>query len=299
MTVLTLANRGYGLDITTTGAAIQRWFAKRDGTRIPLLCEAAPPPGACFPLVPFGNRVRDNRFVFETIGYSLAPNTAWDRHYLHGDGWTSEWSVQDRSAAQVTLGLHHDAAGTPYVYDAVQRFTLSDDTLILTLSVINRGATALPFGLGWHPYFPWTPETTLQAPATGYWLEGADWLPTTRAPLPPPLTFTTPRHLPRHWVNNGFTGWNGRCVITWPERQLALELVADPMFRDYVLFIPDTEFMGGGAGDTLFAFEPMSHGIDAHHEVDDGGLQRLAPGQALQGTIRLSAGILEPGGRSD
>ena len=57
-------------------------------------------------------------------------------------------------------------------------FALDGSTLTLSLEVVNRGATALPFGLGWHPYFPLTAGTTLQAPANALWLEGADWLPT-------------------------------------------------------------------------------------------------------------------------
>ena len=103
MSVFTLENEWLGLHVSTDGAAIWRFFAKGRAAEVPLMhAPSATVAGhagqsACFPLVPFGNRVRDNRFVFEGVAYALAPNTDWDQHYLHGDGWTTEWSVAERA----------------------------------------------------------------------------------------------------------------------------------------------------------------------------------------------------------
>ena len=78
MSVFILENERLGLHVSTDGASIWRFFAKGRGAEVPLMHA----PGgtfarhaaqsACFPLVPFGNRVRDNRFVFEGVAYSLA-----------------------------------------------------------------------------------------------------------------------------------------------------------------------------------------------------------------------------------
>ena len=57
-----------------------------------------------------------------------------------------------------------------------QAFHLTADTLTVTLSVTNQGAETLPFGTGWHPYFPLSPQTRIQAQASGYWLEREQWL---------------------------------------------------------------------------------------------------------------------------
>ena len=291
---LRLENDRLDLEVITSGAAIWRLFGKRSGTDVPLLREPAataerqPLQSACFPLVPFGNRVRGNGFVFEGVAHTLAPNMAWDKHYLHGDGWTSQWHAEECSATRAVLTMHHDASGTPYVYDAAQTFALDGDSLAITLTVVNCGAVALPFGLGWHPYFPLTPRTTLQARATEYWLEGEGWMPTTRAALPAALDFNTPRGLPRHWVNNGFEGWDGRAEIVWPERQARLFVEADPLFARYFVFVSDAAFDPGYAYD-FFAFEPMSHSADAHHLPGGAGLRRLAPGESLGGSVRLTA----------
>jgi aldose 1-epimerase len=153
---------------------------------------------------------------------------------------------------------------------------------------VNRGATALPFGLGWHPYFPLTASTMLRAPASALWLEGADWLPTERGPIPADLDFTSARELPRRWVNHGFEGWNGACEIAWPDRRARLKLEADGLFERYFLFVSDSKFEVGYKYE-YFAFEPMSHSANAHNLPDGGGLRRLAPGASLSGSIRLTA----------
>ena len=294
MSIFTLENEKLGLHFSTDGAAIWRFFAKGKVAEVSLMrAPAANVAGhagqsACFPLVPFGNRVRDNRFEFEGVAYTLVPNTDWDQHYLHGDGWTTEWSVAERAPNRAHLVMPNDGARRPYTYDAAQTLALDGSTLTLTLEVVNRGATALPFGLGWHPYFPLTVGTTLQASAYALWLEGADWLPTERVAVPTDLDFRTARELPRRWVNHGFEGWNGTCEIVWPDRGVRLKLDADALFGCYFLFVSDPNF-DAGYNFEHFAFEPMSHSANAHNLPDGAGLRRLAPGESLSGSIRLTA----------
>ena len=294
MSVFVLENERLGLQVGTAGAAIWRFFAKDESGEVPLMRAPAgadvrfAAQSACFPLVPFGNRVRGNRFVYEGVSYGLTPNTDWDEHYLHGDGWTTEWRVAERTPSRARLVMRHDDAGTPYRYEATQTFALDGSTLALGLEVVNRGAAALPFGLGWHPYFPLTVGATLRAPASALWLEGADWLPTERAAIPADLDFAGPREPPRRWVNHGFEGWSGAGEIAWPERRARLKLAADELFGRYFLFVSDPTF-DAGYNYEYFAFEPMSHSANAHNLPDGGGLRRLAPGESLVGGIRLTA----------
>jgi len=294
VSVFTLENERIGLQASTNGGAIWRFFAKRGSDETPLMrATGAADVGlaaqaACFPLVPFGNRVAGNRFVYDDVAYDLAPNTEWDAHYLHGDGWTTEWRLVERTRSQARMVMRHDGEGTPYRYEAAQTLILEDSTLTLCLEVVNRGAAALPFGLGWHPYFPLTPGATLCAPASAFWREGADWLPTERAAVPAELDFTIARPLPRHWVNHGFEGWSGAGEIAWPDRGARLRLDADRLFDRYFLFVSDPKF-DAGYNYEAFAFEPMSHSANAHNLSDGGGLRRLAPGESLSGSIRLTA----------
>ena len=96
----------------------------------------------CYPLVPFGNRVRDNRFSFRGRDYQLLANTDWDRHYLHGEGWQADWTVEQKTAGSLDLSFDNAAnQTTPYSYAASQRFVLLDEGSELTLSVTNKGNT--------------------------------------------------------------------------------------------------------------------------------------------------------------
>ncbi|MBZ9845946.1 MULTISPECIES: aldose 1-epimerase [unclassified Mesorhizobium] len=247
----------------------------------------------CFPLVPFGNRVEGNRFLFDRTEYRLKPNTPWDKHYLHGDGWLGDWTVEDRGDAEASLSFEFQ--GEPYRYRATQRFKCEGVSFRAILGVTNLCQRPMPFGLGWHPYFPLTPATTLEAPAKAYWTEKAGWLPDARTSVPEALDFNHPRALPRHWVNNGFEGWDGAASIVWPERHMRLCIETAPMLSRYFLFISDTMFDPHYRED-FFCFEPMSHSANGHNLPDLGGLTVLAPGQGTETSMAFLCGAAEDGG---
>jgi aldose 1-epimerase len=179
-------------------------------------------------------------------------------------------------------------ASSPYRYDGFQSFRLIGRCLEIGLHVINRGEVPLPFGLGWHPYFPLTAGTTLMAPATGFWSEGGDHLPDRQYPVPPDLDFGTSLPIPRRWVNNVFDGWIGVAEIRWPEWGCRLTITADPPLSHYMVFAPGRH-RGSEPGDDYFCFEPMSHRPGGHHSADLSGLVPLVPGRALKARIRLEA----------
>jgi aldose 1-epimerase len=291
MTIVDLTSGELSARISTAGGIVLGFWWQRESGRIPLL-RAAPSDEAdalasgCYPLVPFGNRVKDNRFTFEGRDYAFEPNTEWDRHYLHGEGWQAEWSVLSRSEAAVELGFTHRGGGTPYAYRARQVFALSPGGLEMRLTVENEGDAALPFGLGWHPYFPMTPQTTLVAAAKRFWTEVEGWLPGEATDIPADLDFSSPAPLPHRWVNNGFQDWCGEALVSWPERQARLRLTADPLFRHAFVFVSDTAFDPAFKRD-YFCFEPMSHLANGHNLPALGDLAVLKPGEQLSGSVRL------------
>ncbi|MGH6861112.1 MAG: aldose 1-epimerase [Phyllobacterium sp.] len=291
MTILALAADDLEARISTRGGTVLGLWWSQGSERIPLLRATADDTATalqsgCYPLVPFGNRVKGNAFRFEGRDYGLAPNTDWDPHYVHGEGWQADWQVVDAASASVTLRFSHRSDRTPYVYEAEQRFRIDEGTVHLGLSVTNRGAVALPFGLGWHPYFPMTEGTTLCAPARRFWTETDDWLPGHATQIPEELDFSRPRPLPQRWVNNGFEGWSGRARITWPERNTQLTIQADQLFRHAFIFVSDRSFDPNFQRD-YFCFEPMSHLADGHHQERLGDLRVLNPEETLAGEFSL------------
>ncbi|MCF6112152.1 aldose 1-epimerase [Mesorhizobium muleiense] len=292
MVDVTIASDAVECVVNTTGGAIWRLDARfDDGTKVPLL---RPPPAGehrdvlksgCFPLIPFGNRVAGNCFSFADTEHHLEPNISWDPHYLHGDGWLGEWKLLLHATESVELGFEFD--GAPYRYAARQLFSATGRQLEISMTVENRAQQPLPFGMGWHPFFPLTPATTLHATASRYWTERAGWLPDTLVDIPDDLDFSTPGRPPRRWVNNGFEGWHGDAKIAWPEGDLSLSISTHPPLRRYFLFLSDTKFDPSYAGD-FFCFEPMSHSPNGHNLANLGGLSILAPGESRSTMMRLT-----------
>lgn len=293
MNVLRLRTNLAELKLSTRGAAVLGWDVETRAGRAPLLNPAhhdgsgALDQTSGFPLVPFGNRIGGNAFSFEGREYRLTPNTG-DRYRLHGDGWLSTWTIEAASENSATLLLSHKAdTAAPWSYLAQQTFTLDDHGMALTLSVENTGSVALPFGLGWHPYFPLTPRTRLIAPSSSVWLEGNDHLPTEEIPIPADLDFRKAAPLPDRWINNGFEDWNGCARIDWPERGVTLKIDADPIFSRYVVYRPDKRRDPAYTED-WFCFEPMTHAVDGFRLPGMAGLVPLSPGERLEGRIAMT-----------
>ena len=267
------------VDGTYDGVAIFRPY--------PDACDAGVDPLKCgsFPLVPFGNRIEENQFSYGGVPFQLEANTEWDRHYLHGDGWLIDWTLAEHDAAFARMTLH--AQNNVYIYDAEQTFALNDKGIELTLKVTNRGDRKMPFGLGYHPFFPLTPQTRLLAPAQGFWSEKQDYLPDLEGPVPDDLDYSQPASLPERWINNGFEGWTGQARIEWPERDLALGLNAPGCSR-YFLFRSDTDFDPSFKGD-FFCFEPMTHSANGHNLTRPSGLVDLKPQESHAFQFRVEA----------
>ena len=270
------------------GLAAFDWTA--GGRRLPLMRSlpagvANPDPNllACYPLVPWSNRIGHGCFEFGGRIYSIAPNRPQQQYPIHGEGWLRAWDTLKRDEAHVTLGLERPD-GYPFAYAARLAYTLEATALSIELGVENRGTEPMPYGLGLHPWFERTPRVTLHAPARGIWLAGADVLPVSHGAPPPDADFSRPSPLPKRLLDNCFTGWSGAAVIAWEDRGMALHIETDPPLQYYVCFCP--------VGKDLFCFEPVTHPIDAFnlpapHARE--GLRVLAPGEGMSLQVRLRA----------
>lgn len=58
---------------------------------------------ACFPLVPFCNRIRNGHIVCDGHEIRLSPNMAGDVSPLHGQGWGGEWKLVDKDGSTLEL----------------------------------------------------------------------------------------------------------------------------------------------------------------------------------------------------
>lgn len=289
MALLTLSSGALRLEVSAQGGVIEGFWRHNTPLLRPGKKNGVATDSSCFPLVPFGNRVSGNRFVWQGREYVFEPNVAWDKHYLHGDGWLGAWRCESQSADRLRLSYQHRDG--VYHYLATQEFHLTADALTMTLSVTNEGVEALPFGLGWHPFFPLSPNTRVQAQAKGYWLEREQWLAGEFSKqLPAELNFNRPAPLPRHWLNNGFAGWDGRAYIQQPQAGYEITMETEPPAPCYFMFVSDPAFDKGYAFD-FFCLEPMSHAPDDHHRPQGGDLTVLAAGEStsLRMTLQIAS----------
>ncbi len=97
-----------------------------------------------YPMIPFAGRIRDGRFAFAGTTHRLPPTLG--PHALHGNGFTSAWTVvgDDEIAWEFS-------SPWPFAGRASQRFELDEASLRLEMTVI--AAEEQPVSVGWHPWF--------------------------------------------------------------------------------------------------------------------------------------------------
>lgn len=75
------------------------------------------------------------------------------------------------------------------------------------------------------------------------------------------------------YIDNCFTGWDGKSVISYPDRELSITMSMDDC-NGYSLLYRPPEF-------EYFCLEPITHPIDAFHMPGQPGLAILSKGQTL------------------
>ena len=239
---------------------------------------------ACFPLVPYSNRVRHGRFTFGQRQVQLPVDVVVDPHFEHGHGWRAQWQVENCTASTLDLRYEHRPDAWPWAYRARQRIALTETTLQLTLSIENGSDEPMPCGMGLHPYFPKTRRTRLLAEVDGLWNTDSEILPTSHTPCTAASDPATGILVDQVALDNVFTGWKGIARITWPERVAALTIEADAPLRFLVVYSP--------RGEPYFCAEPVSNITDAFNLASTGhgdtGLLVLEPGQTSIARIRFT-----------
>lgn len=261
------------------GIAAFDWVGR--GAGVPLMRPWTPDGGddpnrlACYPLLPWSNRVAHGGFFYGERRIALERNRADDAWPIHGHGWQREWTVANHEAQVLVLTMEESTPGG-YAYRALLGYRLDGDALRVRLRITNVGHDSLPFGLGLHPFFPLHGGAKLYAPATSVWHnDGKSPMPVERAAPPEAWHFDRLRALPAGGLNHAFQGWTGEAAIEWPRVGLRLGIEAD--LDTYVLYVP--------SGGDFFCFEPVDHPINAVHLPGGpiaNGMTDLAPGASLE-----------------
>lgn len=120
---------------------------------------------ACFPLIPFANRIAQGRFEFGGRQIALPADPATPPHAHHGHGWRRPWQIVSRGDDHAELAYGHEGGAWPWTYRARQHLQLLGDGIALSLELENTGDRPIPCGFGFHPYFDLAPDSYLSASA--------------------------------------------------------------------------------------------------------------------------------------
>lgn len=247
------------------------------------------PPGATdaltlasFPLVPFCNRIPHGRFVFEGREVILPPNLSGHPHALHGQGWRGVWTVETAQGGEAVLSYDHPPSDWPWAYRAEQRFEVSSDGLLITLSVTNTGDAPMPAGLGFHPYFQRRRGEVLTASVDGGWKVDDSVLPTNHHAGVWGPDWAAGAGFEDHegLIDHCYTGWNQKAVLSAPGQPVTT-ITASPDCRWLHVYAPP--------GHDFYCVEPCASRPNPFGPGET-GMVTLAPGESRSAWMRIAVG---------
>lgn len=228
---------------------------------------------ACYPLLPYSNRLGQRRFRWLGREFTTRPNFDASPHSLHGVGWQRAWSVASQQSESIALRLEHPGdADWPFAFEATQTFVLTPRSLRVALEARNRADHPAPMGLGWHPYLPKRARSRVHAEITDRWESEPSGLPTRR--VAQPGIDGDVAHLD---FDHCFEGWRGAARVR--DERLSLRLTSS--LDRLVVYTPPLK--------DYFCVEPVSHVSNAIHMAEPAahGLRVLQPGESTAAWMQL------------
>ena len=165
------------------------------------------------------------------------------------------------------------------------------------MSITNRGA-ALPFGLGLHPFFAKTEDTTVTMRPKGMENCRPDMIPDAAlpvVPVPQDWTFAAGLNISRATLSPPRYGFNKAdlmdccflgvdplegAYINWPGLKRRMHMTASRNCRYAVIYVP-------AAADNFFCLEFTTNGINMQNRADGGGVV-LQRGETLEVTTMFA-----------
>lgn len=235
---------------------------------------------ACFPLVPFANRIRGGCFEFRGRTVHLSPNMPPDPSPLHGQGWQAAWELLSRGEMAAEVLYRHEAGEWPWTYEARLHYQLDAAGLSIVLTCRNTSDEAMPCALALHPYYPCDGETVLDTSVDTVWTVDKHVLPVEQIPATGRYDLRQ-RRVCGQDLDNGFGGWSGEAEFRWPGQPARLRL-SSPNAPFFQLYSPAS----GG----LIAAEPVQNANCAlnapESEWPELGMAVLDPGEERRLDVR-------------
>ena len=244
-------------------------------------------------LIPWPNRIRDGRYVFNGVTQQLALSEP-DRHNaIHGLAGYVPWVLIDKQPDAVTNRVRiYPQHGWPSTLEATITHRIGEDGLTVTVEATNIGAADLPFGYGAHPYLTVgessVDKVAITVPAASYLEVDDRLLPVKISPVDG--TVYDLRNGPLLGSTNLDTAMTG--LARDAEGRWRVRLVLDDRYAELwgdeaIQWVQ--VFTGGPSRDWSIAVEPMTCGPDAFNTgPTHDGMRVLAPRATFMGTWGIS-----------
>lgn len=247
-------------------------------------------------LMPWPNRVQDGRYEWEGRALQLDITEVARHNAIHGLLAWRNWTVAERDAARVVMShVLHPTPGYPFELAAQITYELGDGGLTVTVSAVNEGEVACPFGFGFHPYLAppgreLIDDCEIRLPARAVLLVDEQLIPYAHAPVAgTEQDFREPRAAGQAVLDHCFVD------LVRDSDQLARATITGPAGTTTLWSDAACPFLQVYTGDTLeqagrrrggLAIEPMSCAPNAF--VSGEGLIRLAPGERYVAVCGIS-----------
>ncbi|MDR6817412.1 aldose 1-epimerase [Neorhizobium sp. 2083] len=235
------------------------------------------PRAGAFPLFPYHGRLKRAELVTEDQLFQLRGNPYRNGDAMHGPAQRRPWTIANHSASVLSMSLEYEAdEDWPYSFRAVQHFSISDQRLDVTLSLLNRSARPSPAGMGWHPYFAVGSGVELFCDAHESWS-----LPTPGSKDDPTLTL----------LQSASFGIDPQAkhLSKWSRASFAIPTGCVSLLRTSAL-----EYLVLHRTEAYLCLEPVSHLSGAlslpSHLRTSAGIMELAPGEMMVGGVSICVG---------
>ncbi|MES2050093.1 MAG: hypothetical protein V4447_16960 [Pseudomonadota bacterium] len=234
-----------------------------------------------FVMVPFFSWLEKDDFMFADRHVKLQPSGLGFKRSLLGLGWTTSWSVDQRTSHSATLSHRNPGGAWPWRYHAQQCISLDDVSLTVKVMLRNEDTSPMPAGLGLHTFFPRPQGLRVQASVKAMHLMSDAGLPFAVDPSHPAVRMLAEGGELQTGLDNVFEGWDGAASLTGPHGRLLI--TADSPYDFLCVNAPH-------AADYC-CVEPVTHTTNALHAPNipggETGFVMLAPGASMTATARF------------
>lgn len=239
---------------------------------------------ALFPMLPYASFIQNGHFPYFGITRNVEKNSPFSKYPIHGDIWREQLKIKNQSENSITLTYQHEKSkGFPFSYSAEISYAINENVFEITLMLQNNSILPMPYGMGIHPFFIRNNDVKIQFEAPKIWFRGDDPILGHPYTAPQDLDFRKNKPIPTNSSNISFGSWTSKATLTYPSKNLSIEIQANNSFRHLILYAPK--------GKDFFCLEPVTQTPDAFNLASLGivgtGIQSLGPKQNAIGKIEF------------